>query len=192
MCQFLSPSKDPAFYILNLFSPFPTQLILLRACLCSLFQIIGSCVKLGICKAVPSLIESSSPRSIKFGPAMGISDLKAPWLLSYLTSLKCSHLLRRLLLECSQDSSLTLNQGPGHKCPINIEDHENHSGPHYLHSLCDAFAKWKQPSLNDRSEKHVAWCWSSVSTCPTRCVVKGLNSTGCILGGAERNCVAPF
>lgn len=99
MCQFLSPSKDPAFYILNLFSPFPTQLILLRAWLCSLFQISGSCVKLGICKAVPSLIGSSSPRSIKFGPAMGVSGLKAPWLLSYLTCLKCSHLLGRLLLD---------------------------------------------------------------------------------------------
>lgn len=60
---------------------------LLRACLCSLFHIIGSCVKLGICKAVPSLIGSSSPRSIKFGPAMGASCLKAPWLLWYLTCL---------------------------------------------------------------------------------------------------------
>lgn len=129
---------------------------LLRACLCSLFQIIGSCVKLGICKAVPSLIGSSSPRSIKFGPAVGVSCLKAPWLLWYLTCLNALTFWDVYFWNVHTTVLPSWIKDQDINAPSNLEDHENDCGPHYLHSPCDAFAKWKRPSLNDRSEKHVA------------------------------------
>lgn len=87
MCQFLSPSKAPAFYVLNLFSPFPTQLVFAPGLPLLLTPNHWKLRETWHLQGSPSLTGPSSPRSIKFGPAMGISCLKAPWLLSYLICL---------------------------------------------------------------------------------------------------------
>lgn len=143
----------------------------------------------------PSLTGPSSPQSIKFGRAMGISCLKAPWLLSYLICLNALTFWDAYFWNV-------------HKTvlPPSIKDQDTNA-PSILRSMKitvdpTTFIHHVMPLLNKDSlllmtaqrNTHIVLgsCWSSVNTCPIRCAAQGLSSTGCMLGGAERNCVAPF
>lgn len=69
------PIKEPCFLHSESIFPFPESA---QFAPCLPLLLTGSCTKLGTCKAVRSLIGSSSLQSVKFGPAMGCKLSESP------------------------------------------------------------------------------------------------------------------